>query len=468
MPDAGSGAFQVRGGRLGVLQKVVVRAERDQRPGAGGGRPFAWRRVSGTRRTRDQQAISAESFSNLLASSTAPRKTPRVDPLAEMSSGMSQKAPSATGDSHLPSDDHVPQRPPTWAELQQRIRQLADARPDVCQMSTTGRSRQGQDLPLLTVRGGAVNVGVVAGAHANEPVGGATVLALAERVLSQPELREAVTWYLLPSSDPDGLLLTEPWFSSSWPPTMEAYHRGFYRPASQDLPEWTFPVQDGVSALLPETQAMMKFIDSVPMAALISLHGSDSGGSYTEPAGEDEWRPAGVSSVHYAALRHACLGVFPEVPMWRTKAINLPARQAAEHLRVAAIFLAGILERLDLEPHVPGATPYLPALQDTIKILKLMSQRAQDHPEQGADQDLNLLVPLRAGGMLLRHIDALLAHVPDHPGFKIERGLLEREFSSWLGEAEAALQPEPIPLATLVDYQIDTILGVAELVSKRA
>lgn len=429
---------------------------------------------------------------------------------------MSLNAPSATGPTQHPGD-REPQRPPTWAELQQRVHELADVHSAVCKMSVIGRSRQGHELPLLTVPGGTTSVLVVAGSHANEPVGGATILALAERVLAHPELRETVTWHLMPSSDPDGLLLNEQWLIGTWPPTMEEYHRGFYRPSGADQPEWTFPFADGDLARLPETRALMEIIDATVPDTVVSLHSSDSGGSFymitrgeaelvgvlaqaaarnglplermpsdciglaspgdgvfvipapTPPpasgSGDDaEWRPAGVSSVHYAARRNGSLGVVPEVPMWRTTPITLSAGDGARFRESAAELCAGVLDRIE-----PAATPtpYLPAVRDLVKILKFMARVSREHPDQSADQDLNLLVPLRVSGMLLSHLDAQLAVTPDHPVLRHERGLVEERFSTWLRAAEHALRPEPIPLSQVVGYQLDTILGVTWMLARR-
>lgn len=420
-------------------------------------------------------------------------------------------AESAQGE---PAAYTVPSRPPTWRELQERVRLFAVSHPDLCRVSSVGTSRGGQDLPLLVIGDGPLKIVVVAGSHPNEPIGGQTIIALAEYVLSHSAERERATWYLVPSSDPDGLLLNEKWMTGTWPPTMEAYHRGFYRPASSDQPEWTFPF-DGVGpARLPETQALMEVIDAADADAVVSLHSSDSGGSFYmvtrgeaelvgilaqaaarnglpleavpsdciglespgdgvfvmpaltpppagDPGNDEEWRPAGASSVHYAARRNGCLGVVPEVPMWRTKPITLSAEDGARHRETAAELLAGVLDRI--ESAATCTTPYLPAVLDMVKILKLMARVSRQHPEQSADQDLNLLVPLRAAGMLLSHLDAQLAATPDHPALRHERDLLEAQFSAWLLAAEHALQPGPIPLTQVVGYQLDTILGVTRM-----
>ncbi|MFJ4973000.1 M14 family zinc carboxypeptidase [Streptomyces sp. NPDC088755] len=392
------------------------------------------------------------------------------------------------------------------------MRAFAVSFPDLCQLSSVGTSRGGEDLPLLVIGDGPLKMVVAAGSHPNEPIGGQTIITLAEYLFAHPTERERATWYLMPSSDPDGLQLNERWLTGTWPPTMEAYHRGFYRPDGPAQPDWTFPFDDGTAAQLPETRALMEVIDTAKADAVLSLHSSDSGGCFymvtrgeaefvdilaqaaagnglpleavpsgciglespgdgvfvlptppppiTGDLGDDvEWRPAGVSSVHYAARRNGALGVVPEVPMWRTTPISLPAEDAARLREAAAELCTGVLDRV--EEASTCSTPYLPAVRDVVKILRFMARVSREHPDQSADQDLNLLVPLRAAGMLLSHLDAQLAANPLHPVLLQERDLVEEQFSAWLRAAEHALQPEPISLAQVVGYQLDTILGVA-------
>ncbi|MCG7523995.1 hypothetical protein MHW47_06005 [Streptomyces sp. OfavH-34-F] len=431
-----------------------------------------------------------------------------------MSSFPDTTSDSATSAQTVPT---TPSRPPTWLELHERVRSFATSYPDLCQVSSVGTSRGGEDLPLLVIGDGPLKMVVAAGSHPNEPIGGQTIITLAKYLFAHPAERKRATWYLVPSSDPDGLRLNEKWLTGTWPPTMEAYHRGFYRPEAPAQPDWTFPFDDGTAAQLPETRALMKVIDTAEADAVLSLHSSDSGGSFymvtrgeaelvsilaqaaarnglpleaipsdciglespgdgvfvlSTPApplagdlGSDaEWRPAGVSSVAYAARRNGALGVVPEVPMWRTTPITLSAEDGARLQEAAGELCTGVLDRIAAASTC--ATPYLPAVQDVVKILRFMARVSREQPDQSADQDLNLLVPLRASGMLLSHLDAQLAADPQHPVLLRERDLVEKQFSAWLRAAEHALQPEPISLSQVVGYQLDTILGVARMLTR--
>lgn len=124
----------------------------------------------------------------------------------------------------------------------------------------------------------------------------------------------------------------------------------------------------------------MRVIDGVQPDLLVSLHNSDTGGAYymtseneprlvallataaarhglglermpndcigwetpgrgvfvlpgpTSASKEDDWQPSGASSAHYAA-RHGALGLFPEVPIWRTRPLSLTAERGARMRR---------------------------------------------------------------------------------------------------------------------------------------
>lgn len=100
---------------------------------------------------------------------------------------------------------------PTPRELGLAAHALADEHPDEVRLRQAGTSRAGQPLWVLSVaatggapRGADRSVLVVAGAHANEPVGGATALSLARRLLDDPTPRAGCGWHFLLCADPDG------------------------------------------------------------------------------------------------------------------------------------------------------------------------------------------------------------------------------------------------------------------------
>ncbi|MFB7977985.1 M14 family zinc carboxypeptidase [Streptomyces vinaceus] len=170
---------------------------------------------------------------------------------------------------------------PTPSELALAARALADEHPGPVRLRRAGTSRGGRPLWLLCVepsgRPRGAGVLVVAGAHANEPVGGATALALARRVLHEPALRAGRGWYFLLCADPDGAALHR----TPRPRSLLDYHRNFFRPPGPEQPEWA-PSLLPPDRLPPETLALTALIDELRPALQVSLHGTDLGGSWVQ------------------------------------------------------------------------------------------------------------------------------------------------------------------------------------------
>ncbi|MFI8201529.1 M14 family zinc carboxypeptidase [Streptomyces sp. NPDC085937] len=169
---------------------------------------------------------------------------------------------------------------PTVDELGARAAALAARHPRDARLRRVGVSRAGTPLWLLGVGHGSRQALVVAGPHANEPVGGATVLRLAERALADSRFTDGadVTWNLLLCLDPDGLRHNEGWLTG--PYTLGRHYRNFFRPGFLEQPEW---LPDGAaSAALPETRALLALQDELRPFLQCSLHGVDVGGGFVE------------------------------------------------------------------------------------------------------------------------------------------------------------------------------------------
>jgi hypothetical protein len=171
-------------------------------------------------------------------------------------------------------------RYPTVDELGARAAALVARHPRDARLRRVGTSRAGTPLWLLSIGHGRRQALVVAGPHANEPVGGATVLRLAERALADPRLTEGAdaTWNLLLCLDPDGLRRNEGWLAG--PYHLGRYFRHFFRPGFLEQPEW---LPDGAAgATLPETRALLALQDQLKPFFQCSLHGVDVGGGFVE------------------------------------------------------------------------------------------------------------------------------------------------------------------------------------------
>ncbi|MER5483226.1 M14 family zinc carboxypeptidase [Streptomyces sp. NPDC002812] len=191
---------------------------------------------------------------------------------------------------------------PTPHELALAARALADEHPALARLRQIGASRAGEPLWLLSVGDGDASraVLVVAGAHANEPVGGATALALARRLIREatgtadaeaggaatrpgpgaapaPAPAAGTTWHFLLCADPDGAALHR----TPRPYSLLDYHRNFFRPPGPEQPEWA-PSLLPPDRLPPETLALTRLIDELRPALQVSLHGTDLGGSWVQ------------------------------------------------------------------------------------------------------------------------------------------------------------------------------------------
>ncbi|MFE7270235.1 M14 family zinc carboxypeptidase [Streptomyces sp. NPDC057623] len=297
-------------------------------------------------------------------------------------------------------------RYPTVDELGVRAAALVARRPRDARLRRVGTSRAGTPLWLLSVGHGSRQALVVAGPHANEPVGGATVLRLAERVLADPRLHEGAdaTWNLLLCLDPDGLRRNEGWLHG--PYALSGYFRHFFRPGFLEQPEW---LPDGADrAALPETRALLELQDELRPFLQCSLHGVDVGGGFVElthdlpglaqrvahtaarlgiprelgPYDTLYWpelgpavyripRPrrgdlaaaiteAAVESTWFHPYRHGTVTAVVEAPMWGVAGVEDGAPHADEEtvlrrvshtLRHDTRVLNGLLERL--RPHLP-------------------------------------------------------------------------------------------------------------------
>ncbi|QKW11236.1 3-hydroxyacyl-CoA dehydrogenase [Streptomyces sp. NA04227] len=395
-------------------------------------------------------------------------------------------------------------------ELIGSARELAAAQPALCSLSQVGTSRAGQPVHLLSVGHATRSVLVVAGAHANEPTGGSTVLELARRALDDSALRAACSWHLLLCADPDGAGLHR----SPAPRSLLDYHRHFFRPAGPEQPEWS-PSILPPDRLPPETRALTGVIDHVRPYLQISLHATELGGSWVqltrdvpglaEPFAKSAaalhipletgasdatgWRCAGPGvhvmpdgdgeaafpslpedprcSTWHHAHRYGGLTAVVEVPMWASDLVDDPAPHPAPDLAVRHIarrlrVQAGQVEEILAEalPRLPGADG--PLLRGARWALDLAPGLAEDWGRGAAPGTTVACVgsldafgrrlPLRAGAMLLRLLRA--AEDPAAPR-------LQALVTTWCESFADGFRARWIPLEHQVEHQSRTVLAAA-------
>ncbi|MFD9302279.1 M14 family zinc carboxypeptidase [Streptomyces sp. NPDC060048] len=393
---------------------------------------------------------------------------------------------------------------PTPRELALAARALANEHPGAVRLRQAGTSRAGEPLWLLSVgTGHPRDVLVVAGAHANEPVGGATALALARRLVRKPA--DGADWHFLLCADPDGAALHR----TPHPYSLLDYHRTFFRPPGPEQPEWA-PSLLAPDRLPPETLALTALIDELRPVLQVSLHGTDLGGSWiqltrdipglAEPFGTSAaelripvetsacdasgWPSPGAGIFVMPEPGTAAAGAFPpedtrlstwhhagttaivEVPMWASDLVDDPAphpdprgalcllavRLTADAARVSAL-REGAAHGTD-----PGASALLRAVDWTLALIPRITAEwtgVQAPAEAtaayiGSIDAFGRRLSLRPAAMLLRVLRA-----QGHPAAPV----LDRLVAQWCEEFAARFQARWVPVATQVEHQSRIVLA---------
>ncbi|MEU3981054.1 M14 family zinc carboxypeptidase [Streptomyces sp. NPDC026672] len=418
-------------------------------------------------------------------------------------------------------------RYPTVDELGAHAAALARRRPRDARLRRVGTSRAGTPLWLLSIGHGSRAVLVVAGPHANEPVGGATVLGLAARLLADARLTDGAdtTWHLLLCLDPDGARRNEGWLAG--PYTLGHYFRNFFRPGFLEQPEW---LPDGAgAAALPETRALLALQDELRPFLQCSLHGVDVGGGFVEltrdlPGLAEHVRrtaarlgvprelgaydtlhwpvigpavyrvppprrgdltaaltEAAVESTWFHPQRHGTVTAIVEAPMWGVAAVEdgSPAadrdaalRSLSGALRHDIRLLDGLLARV--RPRLadaPGAAALLAPVDDHLLVCPGIADAWDPDVDDGRGRPLPALstahlAALRiAARRLALRTAGLLHRLVRGAGHDPAGALpdLDRLIDTWCADYRDGCAARWIPVARQAEYQTRVVLAVFEL-----
>ncbi|MFG3549464.1 M14 family zinc carboxypeptidase [Streptomyces sp. NPDC047725] len=415
-------------------------------------------------------------------------------------------------------------------ELGVRAAALVARHPRGARLRRVGTSRAGTPLLLLSVGHGTRQALVVAGPHANEPAGGATVLRLAERALADPRLTEGAdaTWNLLLCADPDGLRRNEGWLSG--PYTLGRYARNFFRPGFLEQPEW---LPDGPDrAALPETRALLALQDELRPFLHCSLHGVDVGGGFAElthdlpglarrmahaaarlgiprelgaydtlywpglgPALYRIPQPrhgdltqaiteAAVDSTWSHPRRYGTVTAVVEAPMWGVAAVaddSPPAdrdavlRSVSRTLRDDTRRLHRLLARL--RPHTAGADAarMLAPVDDYLLVCPKLADAWDPDTDDGTGRSLppmstaHLVALKIAGRRLALRTAGLLHQLVTHSGNDPAGVLpeLDHLVDEWCADYRDGCGARWIPVERQVEYQTRVVLAAFELAGRR-
>lgn len=154
-----------------------------------------------------------------------------------------------------------------------------------------GRSREGREIHGWVLGGGPVRASLIAGCHADEPVGPAMLRRLIARLAALPAdhpLLAGFTWRVVPHVNPDGEARNATWSATTVPAAdhrgaadraydLAAYLRHAVREPPGDDVEFGFPraprPEDDPGAR-PENRAVAAFLaEGAPLALHASFHG---------------------------------------------------------------------------------------------------------------------------------------------------------------------------------------------------
>ncbi|MEU4083033.1 M14 family zinc carboxypeptidase [Streptomyces aureus] len=415
-------------------------------------------------------------------------------------------------------------------ELGVRAAALVARCPGEARLRRVGSSRAGAPMLLLSVGHGSRQVLVVAGPHANEPVGGATALRLAERALADPRLTEGAdaTWNLLLCLDPDGSRRNEAWLQG--PYTLGHYFRNFFRPGFLEQPEW---LPDGPdAAALPETRVLLGLQDELRPFLQCSLHGVDVGGAFVEltrdlpglaqrvahsaarlgiprelgpydtlywPAlGPAVYRvppprtgdlaaaitEAAVDSTWFHPQPHGTLTAIVEAPMWGVGAVEDPARPADPDAVLRTLSRTLRHDTRILEDVLARVRPGLGVSPDTARLLAPVDDYLLVGPGLADSWDPDVrdagtralpaldtarLTALRLAGRRVALRTAGLLHQLVTASGRDPHGALpelDRLIDGWCADYRDGCGARWIPVARQVEYQARVVLSAFELAGR--
>lgn len=210
----------------------------------------------------------------------------------------------------------------TVEEMNQKSFALAEKYPEVVELTKLGESKEGRPIYCLKIGSGSKNALLYGTPHPNEPIGTMMLDALSMILAEDEELRRELdyTWYLIKSSDVDGMAKNEGWFKG--PFTITNYQHHYFRPAFDQQVEWSFPMEYKkyhYDRPTPETQCLMRLVDQVKPEFIYALHNCGFGGCYWYVTDGDEELYSRLHAV--PAKYHIGLNLGePEVPYCENRA----------------------------------------------------------------------------------------------------------------------------------------------------
>ena len=170
----------------------------------------------------------------------------------------------------------------TSADVLDEMAAACASNPDLAQFETIGESEEGRPIAGVTLGFGPRLVTLVAGAHADEPVGPETLRTLVLEGLAArgwgaegggvEDLWERFTFRIVPHVNPDAEARNQAWITRWREDDLEATLRAYLRHRQREAPGRD--VEFGYPDLRVENRAATAFLfDGTPPALHMSLHG---------------------------------------------------------------------------------------------------------------------------------------------------------------------------------------------------
>ncbi len=160
-----------------------------------------------------------------------------------------------------------------------RFSDIFEAPPESVPGTVLGSSREGRPVVGHRFGAGETRISLIAGCHADEPVGPALLRRLVTYLASRPADHPAIAgteWWIVSHANPDGEARNRSWshpLGDSVDPV--AYLRGVVREAPGDDVEYGFPRSRSDAGARPENRAVADWWSTTggPFAVHASLHG---------------------------------------------------------------------------------------------------------------------------------------------------------------------------------------------------
>ncbi|VVC33638.1 Hypothetical protein CINCED_3A006469 [Cinara cedri] len=184
-----------------------------------------------------------------------------------------------------------------YEEMTVYLRKITDEFSNVSSLYSIGKSTIGRELWVVKLTSatdllGVPNIKIVGNIHGNEPVGREIILHLIQYLLHNKsknklinKLLQTTVIHLLPSMNPDGFELSEPQSCPNNGSIVKS-SRGNAKKfdLNRNFPDAFIP---HTVPLQPETDAIMKWMQSIPFVMSLSLHSGDLVANYPYDGSED-------------------------------------------------------------------------------------------------------------------------------------------------------------------------------------